>query len=176
MAKMAEVLGVSMDYLLGKETGGEPEDAAPESEDINNVPLVELLRRIGARPTGTRAEEDIAASAGTRRGARSRIPQGYDEARRRKLLEEVEGEQEVEVEGRCMEDRLYPGDAVIFDTRLMPNIGDIIVGIRFNEMLIKYLRLKGDRQYLEAHNGEVLPLDQYIRILGPVTWIKKRIR
>ncbi len=169
MAKMTEVLGVSMDYLLGKSMGNPTPASLPE---IQTVPLAALLRRVGAQPVYGEYVEDLKASAG-RRG--SRIPQGFDESRPRKgrAGKTPERIQVVEVEGHCMETLIYPGDLVHVDTQRTPAIGDITVAVRFHdETIVKFLREKEGHQFFEGVDGTIVPLDQYTRILGPMVWLQ----
>lgn len=175
MAVMADKLHVSMDYLLGKDVPDSP-------PAIQTAPLADLLKRIRAVPNLRLTEDRPLAHAG-RDGAP--LLQGFDESRPRrpapkgksKKDKDVERFQDVEVIGHCMETVLYPGDVVTVDTRVLPNFGDVVVGMRFHdEMLIKFLRTKDEHQYLESKDGQVIPLDQYIRILGPVVFVQVSIR
>lgn len=168
MSAMAETLGVSMDYLLGKQAT----DKLPE---IQTTPLAELLRRAKAWPYRGRPIEGLKASA----GKGSRIPQGFDESRPKTGRKKGEPDpiQNIEVEGECMVDLLYPGDIVVVDTRQTPDIGDVVVGMRFHdEVLVKFLREHEGRQYLESKDGQIIPLDQYIRLLGPAVLFQRRLR
>lgn len=72
---------------------------------------------------------------------------------------------------------IYPGEVVSFDTRKMPAPNEVVVAVRFHdEMIVKFLRVKGEYQYLESNDGKtIIPLDQYIRILGPVVSVQRSI-
>lgn len=177
----AEALEIDPALLRGDDLSllGRTVEAQPE---IQTTPLADLLKRIGAVPNLRLAEDRPFAHAGTD-GAP--LLQGFDESRPRrptpkgksKKDKDVERFQDVEVVGRCMEGLLYPGDVVTVDTRVLPNFGDVVVGMRFHdEMLVKFLRMKGEHQYLESKDGQVIPLDQYIRILGPVVFVQVSIR
>jgi transcriptional regulator with XRE-family HTH domain len=175
LRRLATALGLSLDQLIGEADEANTPKAEPLPE-IQTVPLAELLRRIGAQPVSGEYVEGLKASA----GKGSLIPQGFDESRPLKgkrgdkLPERM---QIVEVEGRCMEDLLFPGDLVHVDTQQTPNIGDIVAAVRFHaETIVKYLRAKDDRQYFEGKDGTVVPFDQYTRILGPVKWVQRRIQ
>jgi len=170
MLRLAEALKVDVSDLV--QAPDEPNLAgAPE---IQTIPLAALLKRIGATPYRGRPLEDIAASAGS--GTDYHIPQGYDDARpvgkRQQANDPI---QDVVVTGHCMDGLLYPGDVVSVNTRLMPQLGDVVVAVRFHEeMIVKFLRMKDDHQYLESRDGKILiPLDQYIRIVGPVVSVQK---
>jgi len=169
MEAIADELGVSLAVLRGREPEFE------ELPEIQTVPLTVLLDRIGARPAYGQRAEDIKASA----GKGSRIPQGYDDSRARKLVggNLPERIQLVEVEGECMKNILFPGDFVHVDTQLSPEIGGVVAAVRMHdETLVKFLREKDGRQYLESKDGKIImPLDQYIRILGPVVDVQRSI-
>lgn len=172
MSKMTEVLGVSMDYLLGKSEHETADEPLPE---IQMMPLATLLKRIGATPYRGYPIEDLEASAGP--GAH--VAQGFDDARSLgKRGDKHDPVQNVMVSGDCMVDLIYPGDVVAFDTRLIPNPNDVVVASRFEgETVVKFLRVKDERQYLESKDGKiVIPLDQYIRVLGPVVSVQKSMR
>lgn len=169
--RLADALAISFDQLTGNMDKSLPEPL-PE---IQRLPLAALLDRIGAQPVYGEYVEDVKASAG-RRGAR--IPQGAEDRRvtRRAREKTPERIQVVEVVGRCMEDLLFPGDRVHVDTQQTPEIGKIVVAVRFHdETIVKYLRGQDERQYLEGRDGTVVPLDQYTRIVGPVTWYQRRL-
>ncbi len=158
--------------------GDKPFPDEPEFEEIPEIqtaPLTVLLDRIGARPAYGQRAEDIKASA----GKGSRIPQGYDDSRARKLIggNLPERIQLVEVEGDCMKNILFPGDFVHVDTQLSPEIGGVVAAVRMHdETLVKFLREKDGHQYLESKDGTIIvPLDQYIRILGPVVDVQRSI-
>lgn len=177
MVAIAGVLGVSPDELdpgPSNQQIQEDEEAVPE---IQRLPLPELLKRIGATPYRGRPLEDLAASAASRG---SRIPQGYDEARplkKRSRGDSSDHYQDIIIENECMIDLLYPGDIVTIDTRQSAQPNDVIVAVRFNdELLVKNLRVKDEHQYLESEDGKtIIPLDQYIRILGPVVSVQRSI-
>jgi transcriptional regulator with XRE-family HTH domain len=172
---LAKALRVPHHVLVGEAAEVEP------LPDIQTVPLAELLKRIGARPVVGEYVEDLKLSA-SRKG--SRIIQGFDEARPRKGGGSGSGGgktperiQIIEVEGRCMEDVLFPGDLVHVDTQQTPEIGKIVAAVRFfNETIVKYLCEKEGRQYFEGKDGTIVPFDQYTRILGPVKWVQRRIQ
>jgi len=173
--RLAKAVGVTLDELAP-----DPDSNAPQSEplpEIQTVPLLVLLKRIGATPYRGRPVEGIAASAGS--GADSHIPAGFDDARpRNKRRDPHDPLQDVEVAGECMVDLLYPGDVVTVDTSQMPQIGEVVVGVRFHdEMIVKFLRMQGEQQYLESKDGTtIIPLDQYIRLLGPVRYVQKSMQ
>ncbi|HEY8598541.1 MAG TPA: LexA family transcriptional regulator [Thermomicrobiales bacterium] len=172
----AKALDIAPAILRGDEPFPEDDPVAPVPE-IQTVPLAVLLKRIGAIPYRGRPVEDVAASAGA--GSGSQIPQGFDDARPTgKKRDANDPLQDVIVTGDCMVDLLYPGDQVTVDTRQMPQIGDVVVGVRFHdEMIVKFLRMKDEHQYLESKDGKtIIPLDQYIRLLGPVVFVQKSMR
>ncbi len=130
---------------------------------------------MGATPYRGYPIEDLEASA----GRDAYIAQGFDDARSvGKRGDKNEPVQNVMVAGDCMVDLIYPGDVVAFDTRLTPNPNDVVVASRFEgETVVKFLRVKDERQYLESKDGKiVIPLDQYIRVLGPVVSVQKSMR
>lgn len=175
---IAKALSLTVDELVGDE---EPPPVLAAEESIQALPITELLRRAKAWPYRGRPIEGIAASAG--RG--SQVPQDFDYSRAQfgeppkkgKKKDEPDPIQNILVEGDCMVDLLFPGDIVAVDIRLAPEIGDVVVAMRFHdEVLVKFLRLDGEHQYLESKDGRVIPLDQYIRILGPVVSFQRGMR
>lgn len=169
MEAIADELGVSLEVLRGRE----PEfDPLPE---VQTIPLATLLKRMGATPYRGYPIDDLEASA----GQNAHVVQGFDDARSLgKRGDKNEPVQNVMVTGDCMVDLIYPGDVVAFDTRVLPNPNDVVVASRFEgETLVKFLRVKDERQYLESKDGTiVIPLDQYIRVLGPVVSVQKSMR
>ena len=170
--RLADALGIDFDVLTGQSDKPAP---APIPE-IQRVPLAELLQRIGATPYRGRPIEDIAASAASKGG---RIPQGFDEARplKRRKGDPADHYQDIIIENECMVDLLYPGDIVTIDTRQEAQPNDVVVAVRFNdELLVKNLRVKDEHQYLQSEDGTtIIPIDQYIRILGPVVSVQRSI-
>lgn len=172
IAIFADAIGVTFDELRGVDGSGEPLEPEPE---IQRMPLAELLRRIGARPYRGNAPEDIAASA----GSGYMIPHGFDDGRKiNRGRAKDDPLQDVLVTGDCMVDLIHPGDVVTFDTRRMPDLGEVVVAVRYgDETIVKLLREKDGYQYLTSVDGKtIIPLTREIRILGPVVLVQQSMR
>jgi len=123
----------------------------------------DLYERFGIKPYEQPiAPEGVTASAGSGIG----VPQGIDEATPRR----VRGSKflwEVPILGDCMAEEIVSGDVVLYNPRLNPEIGRIMVALRDEEeLIIKRLRLDGDRQVLRPNHGADVPVDDRIRFLG----------
>lgn len=94
------------------------------------------------------------------------MPQGIDETITRK----VKGRRylwEAPVVGDCMEDEISPGEIVIYNTKMEPEIGRVMVALRDEEeLLIKRLKIVRGVQVLRPNRGEDVPVDERIRFLG----------
>ncbi len=123
----------------------------------------DLYERFGIKPYEQPiAIEGIALSAGPGAG----MPQDLDYTIPRK----VKGSKylwEAPVIGECMTDEIKPGEVVIYSTRLSAEIGRVMVALRDEEeLIIKRLRLDGDKQVLRPNHGDDVPVDDRIRFLG----------
>lgn len=151
----ADVLGVTVPELLGTDP---------------NTPMrprrlteADLFERFGIKPYEQPiAVEGVTASAGPGIG----VPQGIDEATPRR----VRGSKylwEVPILGDCMADEIVSGDVVLYNPRLNPELGGIMVALRDEEeLIIKRLKLAGDKQVLRPNHGKDVPVDERIRFLG----------
>jgi len=152
--RLAAALGVSMAVLVGDARVVIPPPRLTEQQ---------LFDRFGIRPyEQPNSSEGVAMSAGTGAG----VPQGIDDATPRR----VPGRRylwEAPVVGDCMMDEIQPGEVVIYNTRLGPEIDRIMVALRNEEeLLIKRLRLVDGVQLLRPNHGEDVPVDEQIRFLG----------
>lgn len=151
----AEVLGVTPEELTGV--------SAPSVARRHQLTDAELYERFGIKPYEQPiAIEGIAVSAGPGAG----VPQDLDYTMPRK----VKGSKylwEAPVVGECMVDDILPGEVVIYSTRLSAEVGRIMVALRDEEeLIIKRLKLVGDKQVLRPNQGEDVPVDERIRFLG----------
>lgn len=159
MVKVARALGVTVDTLAGEEnTTPTPIVLRPRqlTED-------ELFARFGIRRyVEPQSGEGLRYSAGGSGG----VVQGIDDT----LPRRIKGSRylwEAPVVGDCMESEIHSGEIVIYSTRAPIEIGRIVVALRDeDELLIKRLRLIGDRQVLRPNRGEDVPVDERIRFLG----------
>lgn len=149
------MLGVSPEELTGVSATARPH--------IHRLTDAELFERFGIQPYDEPIFiEDVAASAGPGEG----VPSGLDETiprrvRNRKNLWQVR------VTGDCMVDDIMPGEFIIYNTKLSPEIGKVMVALRNEEdLIIKRLRLVKGRQVLRPNQGEDVPVDDSIRFLG----------
>lgn len=154
-ALWADVLGVTVPDLIGVDP-----NAIVRPRRLTEH---ELYERFGIRPYEQPiAIEGIAVSAGSGAG----VPQGLDET----LPRRVRGSKylwEAPIVGDCMTDEINPGEVVIYSTRLGAEIGKIMVALRDEEeLIIKRLRLEGERQVLRPNHGADVPVDERIRFLG----------
>lgn len=168
LQRMAGALGVSVGQLIGSD------DAGLEAPRPHQLTDAELETRFGVMPySSIPFIEDVLASAGPGSGVPQDIEETLPRRTRRKRYEHL---REVTVEGRCMEPDLLPGDIVIVDRRQMPQPGKIVVALRDEaELLIKRLVVKGEAQELNSNDGQVIPLDERVRILGPVVAFQRRL-
>jgi hypothetical protein len=165
MAKMCGVLGVTMDYLLGTEANGQGAESVPE---IQTASLADLLVRIGARPVADQYVEDAKGSAG-RPVSRIGEPSSASHYRATRGSNAPERIQLVGVADRGMERLIFAGDLVHVDTGRVPAIGDIAVAVRFHdETIVRFLRERDGRRFLEGLDGTTVPLDQDTRVIGPL--------
>jgi hypothetical protein len=154
---LAKALGVPHGVLVGSD-----EDSALLTPP-RRLTEAELYERFGIRPYDQPiAIEGIAVSAGPGAG----VPQGIDDA----IPRRVKGSKylwEAPVVGDCMTDEINPGELVIYSTRLGAEIGKIMVALRDEEeLIIKRLKLAGDKQVLRPNHGKDVPVDERIRFLG----------
>ncbi len=159
--RLAHALNVTVDQLLG-EDGARPESPPPA---WMTEPVGSLLRRLGARPFEAHRETEQAVSAGRGKG----MFQQEGDGRRRRRREPDEWV--VRVEGRCMYPQIKPGEEVLVEPDVTPNIGDLVVATLDGERLVlKHLVERENVQYLLPLNGEPIPLDDRteLRIVGVV--------
>jgi transcriptional regulator with XRE-family HTH domain len=123
----------------------------------------ELFSRFGIRRyEEPQSGDGLRYSAGPSGG----VVQGIDDT----LPRRIKGSKylwEAPVVGDCMESEIHSGEIVIYSTRAPIEIGRIVVALRDeDELLIKRLRLAGERQVLRPNRGEDVPVDERIRFLG----------
>lgn len=138
-------------------------DPAPEKKRPRLLTEAELYERFGIKPyEEPRSAEGLRYSAGP--GAS--VIQGIDDAMPRR----VRGSKvlwEAPVVGDCMTDEINPGEVVIYSTKLGAEIGKVMVALRDEEeLIIKRLKLAGDKQVLRPNHGKDVPVDERIRFLG----------
>jgi phage repressor protein C with HTH and peptisase S24 domain len=163
MEAIARELDVPLAALRGTQPVAVAEVPAPYRVVPRRLTEADLFERFGIRPYDQpRSVEGVVASAGP--GAA--VPQGIDEATPRR----VRGSKylwEVPILGNCMADEIVSGDVVLYNPRLNPEIGGIMVALRDEEeLIIKRLKLAGDKQVLRPNHGKDVPVDERIRFLG----------
>lgn len=73
---------------------------------------------------------------------------------------------EAPVAGDCMADEIQLGEVVIYNDCLSAAIGKVMVALRDEEeLIIKRLRLAGDKQVLRPNHGKDVLVDERIRFL-----------
>ncbi len=159
---MSQVLGVSVDYLLGSESAG-AESRSVHVARPRQLTERDLYERFGIKPyEEPRSAEGLRYSAGP--GAS--VIQGVDDT----LPRRVKGSKhlwEAPVIGDCMADEINPNEVVIYSTRLSAEIGRVMVALRDEEdLIIKRLKMVGDKQVLRPNHGKDVPVDERIRFLG----------
>lgn len=170
--RLAEALGIGLETLLvgdGLPDGSaEPQTVAPP----RRLTPDELFRRFGIQPYEEPLSiEGVVASAGPGIG----VPQDVDDTipRRRRKNKPL---WEVPVVGDCMKDDLQPGELVIYNERLGPEIGCIMVALRDeSELLIKRLALLKGQQVLRPNKGKSVVIDERIRFLGRAVAVTRRL-
>ncbi len=154
MAKMSRVLGVSMEYLLGSESG------AP-SPEIQIVALADLLARIGARPVAD-GEGHPMATRGEAGSPNHRAGRGRRPAIPARL-------QRVAVTGRGLEPLVVVGDVVHADIRRAPGPGELALAVRAPDaVIVRFVRERDGVRLLEDLDGATTTLDGQTRIIGQV--------
>lgn len=151
----ADVLGVTEAELLSIDP-----NAAQRPRQLTDE---ELFERFNIQPYDEPLSVDgVVASAGRGKG----VPGGVDETMPRR----VKGRRnlwQVPIVGDCMVDDILPGELVIYNTKLSPEIGRVMVALRDEEeLLIKRLVAVKGRQILRPNRGEDIPVDERIRFLG----------
>ena len=162
----ADALGVSFDELRG----------VAESATIPKRPrrLTErdLFERFGIRPYIQPLSIDgVVASAGHGSG----VPQDIDYTIPREYAQNKDL-REVTVVGDCMVPDLMPGEVIIYNRKLSPEIGRIMVALRDEEeLLIKRLIFVRDDQFLHPNEGLDIRVDERIRFLGRAVAVTRRL-
>ena len=83
---------------------------------------------------------------------------------------------EVTVVGDCMVPDLMPGEVIIYNRKLSPEIGRIMVALRDEEeLLIKRLIFVRDDQFLHPNEGLDIRVDERIRFLGRAVAVTRRL-
>lgn len=84
----------------------------------------------------------------------------------------------IEVEGDSMEPTLLAGDVVLLDTRTQrPRTGEIYTLRRDGDLLVKRLRQKGSRWFIQSDNDAYPPerLGPDCNIVGRVVWLGRTL-
>lgn len=165
--RWADVLGVSVDELI-EGNGSKPEQPARPRLLTDR----DLLERFGIRPYDAPLMiEGVYASAGPGAG----VPQDIDDSIPRKFAQS-KYLREVGVVGDCMVPDLIPGETVIYNTKMEPEVGKIMVALRDEEeLLIKRLIFARDDQWLHPNEGLDIRVDERIRFLGRAVAVTRRL-
>lgn len=157
----ARALGVSEGLLRGVE----PFPDVPAKRVLTDD---ELFAKIGAGYVeDIPVIDDVLVSA----GPGSAIPQDIDDTlpqrSRRRHFKHL---RTLAVTGRCLEPELRHGDFVVIDRDRAAEPGKLVVAVRDEEeALIKRLVERDGLLYLATNDGRPdLPVDDHVRILGPV--------
>lgn len=165
MVRLSEVLGVPIEELTG-------EIAPKRIERPRFLTEQELFERFGIRPyEEPMSVEGVVASAGS--GAA--VPQDIDDTRPRRRRR---GSHlwEVPVTGDCMVTDLFPGEIVIYNERLEPEVGSIMVALRDeDDLIIKRLVVEDGRQLLRPNKGNAIEVDERVRFLGRAVSAQRRL-
>jgi transcriptional regulator with XRE-family HTH domain len=166
VSAIARELGVDPAYLVYGSSGNAP--TAPRRQLTDQ----ELFERFGIRPYDAPISvEGVYASAGPGAG----LPQDIDDSIPREYAR-TKYLREVTVHGDCMVPDLYPGEVVVYNTRLSPEIGKIMVALRDEEeLIVKRLVLVGDDQFLHPNEGMNIRVDDRIRFLGRAVAVTRRL-
>lgn len=160
MVRLADVLGVEVEDLAsGVGKGTLPRRVLTDDE---------LFAKIGAGYVeDIPVIDDVLVSA----GPGSAIPQDIDDTlpqrSRRRHFKHL---RTLAVTGRCLEPELRHGDFVVIDRDRAAEPGKLVVAVRDEEeALIKRLVERDGLLYLATNDGRPdLPVDDHVRILGPV--------
>lgn len=170
--RIAEALGIGIDALLVSVVLPDGMEEKPTVAPPRRLTPDELFRRFGIQPYEEPLSiEGVVASAGPGIG----VPQDIDDTvpRRRRKNRPL---WEVPVVGDCMKDDLQPGEIVIYNDRLSPEIGCIMVALRDEaDLLIKRLALAGGQQVLRPNRGKSVVVDDRIRFLGRAVAVTRRL-
>jgi transcriptional regulator with XRE-family HTH domain len=162
LMKIARELGLTLEEMIGPlPAPTHREERTPARPRL--LTEHDLFARFGIRRyEEPQSGEGLRYSAGPSGG----VVQGIDDT----LPRRVKGSKYLwaaPVVGDCMEQEIHAGEVVIYSTRAPIEIGRIVVALRDeDELLIKRLRLAGDRQVLRPNRGEDVPVDERIRFLG----------
>ncbi len=162
---MADEFGLTVDELVGPDGAGRGlgRPARPQRR------LEDLLERIGAEPFDPDVELEQIASAGKGTGV-IQEDGGQDPPRRRRRREQYV----IRVEGRCMSPDIEPGDRVVFAAGVHAEPGDLVVAVMEGErVIVKHLVERENVQLLLPLNGDPIPVDENLRIVGVVRGILK---
>lgn len=156
---LAQALEVTVDQLLGDDNTPLPRRLLTDEE---------LLDKIGAGYVeDIPLIDDVVVSAGPGSG----VPQDIDDTLpRRAKRRQFKHLRTLVVAGHCLEPDLRPGDFVVIDRDRAPTPGKLVVAVRDEEeALIKRLVDRDGTWYLTTNDGHSdIPVDEHIRILGPV--------
>lgn len=159
MRSLAKALDVTVEQLLGEDESPLPKRVLTDDE---------LFAKIGAGYVQDIPHiEEVLVSA----GSGSAIPQDIDDTLpQRPKRRHSKQLRTLVVTGRCLEPELRHGDFVVIDRDRAAEPGKLVVAVRDEEeALIKRLVERDGSLYLSTNDDRPdLPVDEHVRILGPV--------
>lgn len=165
MERMTRVLGVSMDYLFGKDRPEQPEDKPPEP-----LPWDELLRRIGAEPLDEDEDdipiyEDLVAHAGRGGSFPGDIIDALPTYEERKKGKKLKERFRLRIHGRCMMPEINPGDVLLFDKAIAVQVGKVVVAlVNMEETVVRRVAEIDGYRVLVANDKKIKPIPVDFRV------------
>ncbi len=154
LKKLAEVLEVSLDWLITGKGSPEPVEGEP-------VAFVPVYATVPGGPPNDQGDIGII---------------GYIPVPPEYLNRDVYG---LQVNGDSMSPLIEPGDRVLVARDVIPENGDVVVVRVLGEPTMKRIRVKGETVYLYSDNPRYEPIIAHVdevEILGVVIEVNKRLK